>query len=546
MKRDQDAPEALLVDVEQTLNALAESDRTGTRTNSNAQRALSMHTEAKEQKLAMLSMLDCIHLPVGSLVQLTGLKGRPELNGRHGVVIGSREGARYPIHVCGVNVIHEQSGALFTISEGPGAGVPEQLRAQPRNLRHWLPDEAADPEAAALDLCRFAKDQDSVGLLEAVLGAMAEADLDAAKVLSLPVNCKHNRLLHNVAQSGHADFATALLECGADPMAQNVDGATALGVASYFGHDDVVRVIIGHEEGGVQSIHLPDYNGAFPLTCACCKGCASTVTLLLDGARTAAAQGLIAPLSQAQLHSAAIDAITKQQEHCIELLLAAGLDANRTPVAEDPDLEPLVVAACQESDGAASERLLKMILAAGAGPDLQASDGFTAFHLCCQKDHVRLAAILLAAGADPTIPSKLSSPVLTALDNDADMCAEVALQACRERATRLVDPNILAQAEADVASFGRLPRPSQESIRQALAAQGPGEDRALEHLESRLLVEGDEMLAEECAVCTCDFLERDRTVQLGCGHSFHALCISRCFDMGNKVCPLCRADPRRL
>ena len=54
------------------------------------------------------------------------------------------------------------------------------------------------------------------------------------------------------------------------------------------------------------------------------------------------------------------------------------------------------------------------------------------------------------------------------------------------------------------------------------------------------------MLAEECAVCTCDFLERDRTVQLGCGHSFHALCISRCFDMGNKVCPLCRADPRRL
>ena len=548
------APAALLDDIQCTLDSVAASDRTGLNVGKNSQEAIRLAASGDErtQKLIMLSMLDCIHLQVGALVTFVGLQARPQLNGRHGVIIGDRAGARYPVHVCGMTAIHSQRGSLFTVTDGPGSGMPERLSVKPCSLRHWMPDEADRPQAAALDLCRFAMDQDSVSLLETVLGAMSYHGPDAEEVLNIPVNKEHNRLLSNVAQSGQTDFAAALLESGADATLQNADGATALGVASYFGHDGIVRLIVEHDRG-VHALHLADHNGAYPLTLACAKGRVSTVELLLSSARDAAAAGLIAPFSQSQLHSAALDAIDHQQERCVEPLLAAGLDAAITPPALGPnhvDMEPsdpLTLQACQTSDDLAARRILRTLLDAGAIPDARAADEFTSFNVCCQKGHARLAKVLLAAGADPTIPSKLCcSPVLSALDSDHHACADLALEACRARSTRLGDPSYLEQAEADVASFHRLPRPSPSALAHALAAQTPEDMKFVGHIDARTLTTQDELVASECAVCITSFVARDRVVRIGCGHQFHTICLCGWVDIavGNQTCPVCHAKVR--
>lgn len=196
------APAALLDDIQCTLDSVAASDRTGLNVGKNSQEVIRLAASGDErtQKLIMLSMLDCIHLQVGALVTFVGLQARPELNGRHGVIIGDRAGARYPVHVCGMTAIHSQRGSLFTVTDGPGSGMPERLSVKPCSLRHWMPDEADRPQAAALDLCRFAMDQDSVSLLETVLGAMRYHGPDAEEVLNIPVNKEHNRLLCNTSR----------------------------------------------------------------------------------------------------------------------------------------------------------------------------------------------------------------------------------------------------------------------------------------------------------------------------------------------------------
>jgi len=521
--------------------------------------AIAQAQSERERSLVMLSALDSLLLIVGQLVLLTGLTGRPELNGRHGVVIGAREGERYAVAVAPFTAIDPRHGSLSVAPSGDM--TEERIRLKPQNLRLWrfahpqVPDrvqqmwgDAHFRRAALLWLLNAGLVQ-GVGWLEGTLGRAAhhqqqlreekgrmDEELRLELVVNTPVNSKQNRMLHADAQRGDDRRMTvALLEAGADPMLRNgaeSGGATALGFACAGGRDEVVRLICEHDKGAyLQCVHLPDGNGVSPLTVASCHGHTSTVELLLALA--------VPPHSQRQLNSALGDACRKSREGCAAALLRS--DANPNLVVD----EPLLLSACQPSEDDAARRTLELLLGAGATPDLPAADGTTAFAYCCQLGRPSLATRLLVAGADPSIPNeKAVSPILLALDAGFQECADLALSACRERADALGKAEVYQQALADVESFRALPR---HSYGHNVAARGEGEDAEETTFGAMTIVSDADIPQQdrapgECCVCAQAFKRYDRVATLGCGHVFHSLCLCRWLDV-QPSCPVCRRRP---
>ena len=583
--RDLDAPQTLLSGIEATLDAIIAAGQVTGAFECDPERAsmirgiLDQKDAGRERSCAILSATDCLLSP-GQLVRLTGLSGRPELNGRHGVVIGRRKEERYPVYVGPFTAIDPAQGSLSITPTNEHAQA--SIRLKPQNLRLFqfdaeLPvpatmqddtDGWADARfklAAVLQLLFHAVCQGNVGLVEGVLGRAAHQQQRLEKqgmpteeafslkvVLNTPTNSKRMRLLNVAVEGGNVPMVRTLLESGSDALHQGIHGETALGQASYRGQDELVKVLIDREVGFIDGLHVADYHGANPLTCASSKGRISTVRLLLGAASAAAAEGLIAPFSMVELHSALGDACKASHIGCVSSLLAAQADPNHrapaSPAAPEharPD-QPPILSACAESDGEAAQRTVQLLLRSGAMVDLAASDGTTAFSYCCQLGHTSIARLLLEAGADPTIPSKLgTSPLLIALENHHEACAELARAACKQMAERLGQPLVLEQALADEASFKRLPTHSYSGNN---AAHRPARD-GLEELTSMaaltLTSEDAELLRlqAECCICQHALARFDRVIKLGCGHVYHTLCLCRWLDV-QRTCPMCRKCPK--
>lgn len=60
---------------------------------------------------------------------------------------------------------------------------------------------------------------------------------------------------------------------------------------------------------------------------------------------------------------------------------------------------------------------IKLLLEAGANPDVINSSGISALHYCCQTDNSRIATLLIENGADCTIVDKVDklSPLMMAV-----------------------------------------------------------------------------------------------------------------------------------
>ena len=440
--------------------------------------------------------------------------------------------------------------------EGKLAGMMQKNNKMVRDCKD-------DPQML-LDVCADAVQQNLPLLLKAAIDRMKETGLTDEvlnMIIDMPgINAHHRRwkrLLHlaagYIAGGGDAarrELVEMLLANGANPMLQNNIGAIPLHVASYLGHDDIVKLLVEH---AVQSLLVADSMGCLPLSLACTHGRVSTVKVLLATFEEAAAAGRIEPISKLQLYQAARVACSAStpdhlHEQCLDLLISAGLDVNVVGLPTSPidDMEPLVMSCCTNSDGKYAQNMLGKLLQKGAQIDMQASDGFTALNFACEKGHVKLAKMLLEAGADPTITDKLhQSPVLSALYNDKNACADLAFAACRERSERLGDPTILKQAEADVASFEAAPK------HDGRTNHGVDPDEMLKEGELHELIEGrtitedtDELLGEECIICMRDFCKCDRIAKLKCGHQFHSLCVVGHVEVNKPNCPMCRAHLR--
>jgi uncharacterized protein len=94
-------------------------------------------------------------------------------------------------------------------------------------------------------------------------------------------------------------------------------------------------------------------------------------------------------------------------------LLEHGADVNAWDVEQDKT--PLLIAAC-ENELAAVEALVK----AGANPNVRSSEGDTPLRACAEVGNVRMASLLLGAGATQTINDWGGLTGYTALGHAAD------------------------------------------------------------------------------------------------------------------------------
>lgn len=488
------------------------------------------------EKLTLLSAIDTLILPENQLVKLCGLQGRPDLNGRIGYVAGKRDKERFPVCVRPFARLHPETGS--SVADGES----ENVKVKPRNLRLWRPHPDEIPMCINLLTDAVLTGQfDSVEIVANQVMFMAvpsqeKPKMSMADFINVPINPRGMTCLSMAARQGQPRVVEALLKYGADPKLQDAQGATALGMACYFGHDEVIRLMVRNAKG-LGTLDVADEFGSVPLCIACHRGKVSTLEVLVDEVQAAGRS-----FSPEQLYIAAKDAALEQFGACIQVLVEkCGLDVNLTPTSRD---DPLLLCMCQNKF-AHNERMVRYVLSVHADPDARASDGFTAFNLCCQNGNQAFGEVLLGAGADPTITSNLCcSPILSALDNGHTACAEMAFDACCERATRLGQPELQAQAEADRAFFAAAPRGAPGLAEEAQSRHGVPTNEELEKtveaMAGRTVSESDEALGNDCVVCFQTFGPRDRLVRLGCGHEFHTLCLCNWIDI-KPSCPTCRA-----
>ena len=169
---------------------------------------------------------------------------------------------------------------------------------------------------------------------------------------------------------------------GADVNVIDFGSRTGLGVASIYGYDDLVELLL---DNGADISPVIDRDNETPIIIACICGNLSTVKLLLDrGADVNFIGGRFTPLSAACQHG---------QLEVTRLLLERGADAN---ISLRNGLLPLIAAAAYNHfDSGMIDLLLEY------GADINAeSDGYCALSYACERYQRENIILLLERGAD--------------------------------------------------------------------------------------------------------------------------------------------------
>ncbi|XP_072862519.1 ankyrin repeat domain-containing protein 29 isoform X3 [Chlorocebus sabaeus] len=193
-------------------------------------------------------------------------------------------------------------------------------------------------------------------------------------------------LLMVAAYAGHIDCVRELVLQGADINLQREDGGTALLAASQYGHMQVVETLLKHGA----NIHDQLYDGATALFLAAQGGYLDVIRLLL-------ASG--AKVNQPRQDGTAPLWIASQMGHSevvrVMLLRGAERDAARN------DGTTALLKAANKGYNDVIEELLKFSPTLGI-----LKNGTSALHAAVLSGNIKTVALLLEAGADPSLRNK--------------------------------------------------------------------------------------------------------------------------------------------
>ena len=181
---------------------------------------------------------------------------------------------------------------------------------------------------------------------------------------------------------GHKETVEVLLRAGADPSGEDGRGRSALWWAVNRGHEEIVEMLLDPDA------HLAEEESAKRLlTIAVSRGQADILELLLD-------EGGDEFVENNLNFTALVQAVRREGLETAVLLIEAGavVDAQ----ADEGKGNTALMAASSEGHVEA----VRMLLDAGADPNLRKGDGATALIMAVSGGNVEIVRMLLDAGAD--------------------------------------------------------------------------------------------------------------------------------------------------
>ncbi|XP_039319815.1 ankyrin repeat domain-containing protein 29 isoform X4 [Saimiri boliviensis] len=241
-------------------------------------------------------------------------------------------------------------------------------------------------------MCRMSFKKETP-LANAAFWAARRGNLTLLKLLlnsgRVDVDCRDSSgttALFFAAQQGHNDVVRFLFGFGASTEFRTKDGGTALLAASQYGHMQVVETLLKHGA----NIHDQLYDGATALFLAAQGGYLDVIRLLL-------ASG--AKVNQPRQDGTAPLWIASQMGHSevVRVMLLRGADRD----AARNDGTTALLKAANKGYNDVIEELLKFSPTLGI-----LKNGTSALHAAVLSGNIKTVALLLEAGADPSLRNK--------------------------------------------------------------------------------------------------------------------------------------------
>jgi ankyrin repeat protein len=563
--------------------------------------------EGRTAVVQRLQALEAERPPAGAVAQIHGLVGAPEHNGqraavrRHLPVKGRYElellESGQKVHVKSANFelvivpvglaveVHGLVGAVehngkkgvveSRVGENGRCGVRLQGRTTPLGLRPVNLQPAS--QAVALELEPAGASSAGGGALEQQLYVAVDEDDGPAVVRLLAAGADPNAsvpmwtasgdmvqstALAVAAEHGRLEVVRLLLEGGADPSCADSNGTTALMLAARIdGQPEVLRLLLVRG-AAVDAVRPGDGGTAFHSACYfnqpdCAEalaraGCdvglktkngetgrqlaerqghmavvARLRTVVSEQLRVAQAAARVAPEpAEVGGQGQADELLTAAGEGdgaVMARLLAAGADPNallnvQTPAGEnytgftalmgavghgrleavrllleagaDPSLTPSTGGTpLMVAAGQGQLEMLRLLLEWGAGMDAAGpGDGATAFHMACVSNHPECAEILARAGCDVSLKTTRGARRMTGREIAEEMGHTAVVQRLRAVVSEQLHELRKAQAAARAAPGSRTRGPPQGTVCRGTALAAAVEHGRLEAV--RLLLDG--------------------------------------------------------
>ncbi|MFN2254630.1 MAG: ankyrin repeat domain-containing protein [Candidatus Promineifilaceae bacterium] len=191
----------------------------------------------------------------------------------------------------------------------------------------------------------------------------------------------------------HLDIVEFLLANGADPNAvEEGDGGTPLQIAAWFNYPEIVTILL--ENGAEVDIRRTDEDGMTPLHGAASTGAKEVVALLIEAGADVNLQDF--RFGNTALLYAVVYALEGDtQVEMTRMLLDAGADPN---LASKRGKTPIMTAV-QNNNIRGLNEIITMLLEAGADPNRQDYIGDSPLHYAARAGEDEVVALLIEHGA---------------------------------------------------------------------------------------------------------------------------------------------------